>query len=61
LLGLVPLDALRVAGRAALGSTSGEQDDAGLVAAAVRLLGLDVVRPFAPRERVLEWAITGAR
>jgi glutamate formiminotransferase/formiminotetrahydrofolate cyclodeaminase len=61
LIGLVPLDALRAAGRAALASTGGgESDDAGLVAAAVRLLGLDAVHPFVPRERVLEWAIAAA-
>lgn len=57
LIGLVPLDALRAAGRAARAQAGGEPDDAALVAAAVRLLGLDVVHPFAPRERVLEWAI----
>lgn len=60
LIGLVPLDALRAAGRVALAGARGEPDDAALVAAAVGLLGLDVVRPFAPRERVLEWAIADA-
>lgn len=59
LVGLVPLDALRVAGAAALGRAPGDIDDAAAVDAAVQRLGLDAVRPFVARERVLEWAIDG--
>lgn len=59
LVGLVPLEALRAAGRAALGAGSGAPDDA-LVAAAVRSLRLDVLAPFEPSRRVLEWAMRDA-
>jgi glutamate formiminotransferase/formiminotetrahydrofolate cyclodeaminase len=56
LVGLVPIEAVRVAGRAALG---GGQDapDIALVDAAVRSLQLDALGPFDPSRRVLEWAM----
>jgi glutamate formiminotransferase/formiminotetrahydrofolate cyclodeaminase len=56
LIGLVPLEALRAAGRAAV---DGGQDtpDAALVAAAVRSLRLDALGPFDSSRRVLEWAM----
>ena len=57
LVGLVPLAALRAAGRASLGDAGASADDATLVEAAVRALGLDAVHPFHPQERVLEWVI----
>lgn len=57
LVGLVPLDALREAGRAALGDAGAQATDEALVAAARESLGLDAVRAFEPRARVLEWAI----
>ena len=59
LVGLVPLAALREAGRAALGDAGATADDATLVHAAVGALGLDALHPFHPHERVLEWAIGG--
>ena len=60
LIGLVPLDAMRAAGASGLDAAASAADDASLVDAAVRLLGLDAVRPFEPRARVLEWAIEDA-
>ena len=60
LVGLVPLDALRAAGRDALGEGAIDAPDATLVEAAVRALGLDAIHPFDPRERVLEWAIAAS-
>ncbi len=60
LVGLVPLEALRAAGRDALGARALEYADSELVAAAVAALRLDALAPFAPRSRVLEWAIDGA-
>jgi glutamate formiminotransferase / formiminotetrahydrofolate cyclodeaminase len=57
LVGLVPLAALREAGRAALGDAGATADDATLVDAAVGALGLDALHPFDPHERVLEWAM----
>ncbi len=57
LVGLVPLEALRAAGRDALGAVDSELTDSTLVDAAVAALGLDAIHPFNPRERVLEWAI----
>ncbi len=60
LVGLVPLEALRQAGRAVLGVHAASAADGTLVDAAVAALGLDAVRPFDPRARVLEWAIDGA-
>ena len=56
LVGLVPLEALRMAGRAAPGSGQ-DMPDAALVAAAVRSLRLDALGPFDPSRRVLEWAM----
>lgn len=58
LVGLVPLDALRDAGRDALGDAPDAPDTA-LVHAAVRAFGLDVVHPFDPGRRVLEWVVDG--
>lgn len=58
LIGLVPLDALRAAGRHAREThETGETDDGALVEAAVRMLGLDAVHPFDAETRVLEWAM----
>lgn len=56
LIGLVPLDALREAGRAWCGHHDELSDD-DLVQAAVDALGLAVIRPFRPHERVLEWVL----
>jgi glutamate formiminotransferase/formiminotetrahydrofolate cyclodeaminase len=60
LVGLVPLEALRASGRAALGAAAARASDAALVDAARRMLGLDAVHPFDPRARVLEWALADA-
>ncbi len=57
LIGLVPLDALRAAGRDAQGADARRSADSDLVAAAVASLRLDAVTPFDARSRVLEWAI----
>lgn len=57
LVGMVPLDALRAAGRAALGDAARDASDASLVDAAVGALHLDAVHPFDPRQRVLEWVL----
>jgi glutamate formiminotransferase/formiminotetrahydrofolate cyclodeaminase len=57
LVGLVPLAALREAGRAALGAAEQDISDAALVASAVRALRLDALAPFNPARRVLEWAM----
>ena len=57
LIGLVPLAALRAAGRHALGDEAFRASDEALVDAAVDYLGLRVVHPFDPHERVLEWAM----
>lgn len=59
LVGLVPLEALRAAGRAALGAGARDRADADLVAAAVEALRLDGVTPFDPASRVLEWVMDG--
>jgi len=52
LIGLVPADALLGAGRALLGD--GAASDQAAVAAAVKGLGLDHLRPFDPDARILE-------
>ncbi len=58
LIGLAPLEALRAAGRHVRDThETDETDDRALVAAAVRLLGLDAVHPFDADTRVLEWAM----
>jgi glutamate formiminotransferase/formiminotetrahydrofolate cyclodeaminase len=57
LIGLVPLDALRAAGRAALGEGGATATDVALVDAAVSALRLDAIHPFDPSARVLEWAM----
>ena len=59
LVGLVPLEALRMAGRAALGEGQ-DTPDLALVDAAVRSLRLDALGPFDPARRVVEWAMAGA-
>ena len=59
LVGLVPIEALRDAGRAALGP-GWDAPDAALVAAAVLSLQLDALGPFDPSRRVLEWAMASA-
>ncbi len=61
LVGLVPIEALRAAGRDALGDAHRDVSDATLVEAAVAALRLDAIHPFDPRERVLEWAIEDGR
>jgi glutamate formiminotransferase/formiminotetrahydrofolate cyclodeaminase len=58
LVGLVPIEALRAAGRDALGDVRGEATDAALVDAAIVALRLDAIHPFDPHERVLEWAMS---
>ncbi len=60
LVGLVPLAALREAGRAAAPDEPLDVPDAVLIDAAVAALGLHAVRPFEPQARVLEWAMAGA-
>ncbi len=58
LIGLVPLAALKDAGRAALDAgPGGDVPDARLVEAAVAALGLAALAPFDPSARILEWAI----
>jgi glutamate formiminotransferase/formiminotetrahydrofolate cyclodeaminase len=57
LVGLVPLNALRDAGRDALGAAAFDAADEALVAAAVARLGLDAVHAFEPRTRVIEYAL----
>ena len=57
LVGLVPLEALKAAGRDALGAAMAPASDGELVAAAVGALHLDALGPFDPSQRVLEWAI----
>jgi glutamate formiminotransferase/formiminotetrahydrofolate cyclodeaminase len=59
LIGLVPLEVLRAAGRASLPAGQ-DTSDAALVAAAVRSLRLDALGPFDASRRVLEWAIANA-
>jgi len=54
LVGMVPLEALRQAGRH-FGETGSE--DTRLVARAVSALGLDEIVEFNPRERILEWVL----
>lgn len=61
LIGLVPLDALRAAGRDALGDDAGQASDRALVDAAVTALRLDGIRSFDPAARVLEWAISAGK
>jgi glutamate formiminotransferase len=61
LVGLVPLEALKAAGRDALGAEMAQAPDAALVEAAVRALRLDALGPFDASQRVLEWAIEAAR
>jgi glutamate formiminotransferase/formiminotetrahydrofolate cyclodeaminase len=60
LVGLVPLDALRDAGRDALGAAAAATDEA-LVAAAIARLGLDAVHRFVARDRVLEYTLDARR
>ncbi|BCS33956.1 glutamate formimidoyltransferase [Luteitalea sp. TBR-22] len=59
LIGLVPLEALREAGRASIGAAAGTLPDAALVDAAIEALGLGAVTAFDPSTRVLEWALQG--
>lgn len=56
LVGLIPLEALRMAGRAALGARP-DRTDVELVDAAVQSLRLDALGAFDPSRRVLEWAM----
>lgn len=58
LVGCVPIECLRAAARA---DGAGDATDVDLVARGVRALGLDAVKPFDPRRKVLEWALEGAR
>ena len=57
LIGLVPLDALRAAGRDALGTDGAGASDDALVSAAIARLGLNAVHAFDPRTRVLEYVL----
>ncbi|HTU99712.1 MAG TPA: hypothetical protein VMF13_04185, partial [Luteitalea sp.] len=57
LIGLVPLDALRAAGRDALGEACTIASDDDLVTAAVARLGLNAVHAFDPGTRLLEYAL----
>jgi glutamate formiminotransferase/formiminotetrahydrofolate cyclodeaminase len=58
LVGMAPLEALLDSGRILAGKGTTDRD--GLVAAAVRGLGLDSLRPFDPDRRVLEYALRAA-
>jgi glutamate formiminotransferase / 5-formyltetrahydrofolate cyclo-ligase len=55
LVGLVPLAAMLDAGR--WYSEIDVEDEAELVNAAVKGLGLDYLAPFIPNERIIEWAL----
>lgn len=57
LIGLIPLQALLDTGRYALQIQRqlAEVNDAALIQAAIRFLGLDSIRPFDPRKKVLEY------
>jgi glutamate formiminotransferase/formiminotetrahydrofolate cyclodeaminase len=60
LVGMVPRDVLLAAGRhylARMGRSAGAPE-AALVRTAVRTLGLSEVKPFDPRERVIEYRLT---
>jgi glutamate formiminotransferase/formiminotetrahydrofolate cyclodeaminase len=62
LVGLVPLSVLLDAGRhylARMGRPTGVPEGA-LVAAAIRTLGLSEVKPFDPKERVIEYRLAGS-
>lgn len=59
LIGLVPLEALLDAGRAATGQEGASEAE--LVARAVDALGLAALQPFDPRARVLEWVLRAPR
>ena len=55
LIGLAPLDALLQAGRFYAPT---ESDENALLTAAIKNLGLNLVRPFSPRERILEYRLS---
>ena len=59
IVGLVPLNALLAAGRAVLSrqADANETAEDQLIAIAVEYLGLESVRPFIPRERILEYRL----
>ena len=56
IIGLVPRQVLLDAGRHFGGS---QGDEAGLIRTAVRAMGLDSLRPFDPRQKVLEYLLAG--
>lgn len=58
LIGCIPLEPLRLAARAA--GAPADADDHELVRIAAEHLGLGAVKPFEPRQKVLEWAIQAA-
>ncbi len=63
LVGLVPLAAMRQAGRhylAKQGQCTG-QSDARLVEVAVQSLGLAELKPFKPHEAIIEWRLAAGR
>lgn len=58
IIGLVPLRVLTEAGRYFLhGQTDGEITDEQAVQAAIHTMGLDDLRPFNPREKVIEYLL----
>ncbi len=61
LIGMVPRRALLLAGRHYFATESGVGDESQLIEIAVRELGLGVLRPFNPTERILEEAIAARR
>ena len=58
LVGLVPLQAMLVAGQ--WYASEGESDESRLVAAAIDGLGLRQIDDFVPEERIIEWAVKKA-
>jgi glutamate formiminotransferase/formiminotetrahydrofolate cyclodeaminase len=63
IVGLIPLDAMRAAGRHYLekqGESTGVPD-ARLVEVAIQSLGLDDLGPFDPHEKIIEWKIRAPR
>ena len=58
LVGLVPIQAMLVAGR--WYAEEGEQVEKKLVQAAINGLGLNQIDEFFPEERIIEWALEKA-
>ena len=58
MVGLVPLQAMLVAGQ--WYASEGESDESRLVAAAIDGLGLRQIDDFIPEQRIIEWAVKKA-